>query len=270
MSECTRLPGWLRRALARRLAGPTAPAQAPRLRHACLYKLDRIGDFVLATGALRLLVGHFGAPNCRLIVSAQVTPFAATEFPSVDQWTAPAAAGGGPIAAAAFNLLQRVYGLVVQMHWVALSALWPAYSEAHARGDHSWMRQAYRRSWQATLGLFVPAMPLLAVLMPWLVNLWVGKTPPALSPTLIWISGAWFALQLLGQPPAMLLIGLGRLRGLALYGTVNHGVSLAGMIVGGRHLGPPGAIAGMALGYALVGLPGTLLESRHARADLTS
>jgi len=94
MNERHRLPSWLRRMLARRLARPAAPPRALRRRQACLYKLDRIGDFVLASGALRLLIGHFGAANCRLIVSTQAAPFAAAEFPEVDQWVAPAGASG--------------------------------------------------------------------------------------------------------------------------------------------------------------------------------
>lgn len=94
MSGSTRLPRWLRGALARRLARPIASADATRARSACLYKVDRLGDFVLATGALRLLVGHFGPANCRLVVSAQAAPLAAAEFPEVARWTAPVAASG--------------------------------------------------------------------------------------------------------------------------------------------------------------------------------
>ena len=94
MNEPHRLPRWLRRLLARRLARPAAPVPAPRRRRACLYKVDRIGDFVLATGALRLLIEHFGAPECRLVVSPQAAPFAAAEFPEVERWTAPAGTSG--------------------------------------------------------------------------------------------------------------------------------------------------------------------------------
>lgn len=94
MSGPTRLPGWLRGAFARQLARPIASASTTRVRRACLYKLDRLGDFVLATGALRRLVGHFGAANCRLVISAEAAPLAALEFPDVERWTAPATANG--------------------------------------------------------------------------------------------------------------------------------------------------------------------------------
>ncbi|HTZ20205.1 MAG TPA: glycosyltransferase family 9 protein [Opitutaceae bacterium] len=94
MNQPHRLPLWLRRLLARHLAHPAALASTPRRRRACLYKVDRIGDFILATGALRMLVDHFGAAECRLIVSSQAAPFAAAEFPDVERWTAPAGTSG--------------------------------------------------------------------------------------------------------------------------------------------------------------------------------
>lgn len=180
------------------------------------------------------------------------------------------AAAGGPVAVAAFNLLQRVFGLVGQVHWMALSALWPAYSEARARGDHGWMRSAYRQSWRATLFVFVPGILVGAIAIRWIVQLWVGEKAPALSLSLILSSAVWFALQLFGQPPAMLLNGLGRLRGVAIYGTAGHLVSLAGMVVGGKIAGPTGVIVGMTMGYALVGLPGVLIDSARAIRNLGS
>ncbi len=173
------------------------------------------------------------------------------------------AATGGPVAVTAFNLLQRIFGLVSQLHLMALVALWPAYSEAHARKDYPWMREAYRQSWRATLLVFVPGLVVLALIMPWLVQLWVGQSPAGLSPALTAFTAGLFALQLLGQPPAMLLNGLGLVRGVAIYGTVGHLVSLGCMIVGGRLYGVPGVVAGMAAGYLIVGLPGILIQTAH-------
>lgn len=91
-SEWGRLT-WLRDRLARRIAGPAAPApEAPPL--ACtIVKLDRIGDFVLATGAIRQLVEHFGESRCALVVSQEAAALAAREFPDVIRCPLPADAG---------------------------------------------------------------------------------------------------------------------------------------------------------------------------------
>ncbi|MBI5769149.1 MAG: hypothetical protein HZA93_15250 [Verrucomicrobia bacterium] len=88
------LPPWLRGLLARRLARPPRAPAPPVRRRACLFKLDRLGDFVLATGALRLLMDHFGPPHCRLVISEVAAPLAAAEFPEVARWIAPAGAAG--------------------------------------------------------------------------------------------------------------------------------------------------------------------------------
>jgi ADP-heptose:LPS heptosyltransferase len=84
------LPPWLRGWLARRLARPFPATAASRRRRACLYKVDRLGDFVLATGSLRTLVNHLGANELRLVVSEEAAALAAAEFPEVPRWVAPA------------------------------------------------------------------------------------------------------------------------------------------------------------------------------------
>lgn len=94
MSDRLRLPLFLRHTLARRLAGSASPPRSPVSRRACLYKIDRLGDFVLALGALHQLVNHYGEQNCRLVVSNVVAPLAAAEFPRVARWEAPPAATG--------------------------------------------------------------------------------------------------------------------------------------------------------------------------------
>jgi ADP-heptose:LPS heptosyltransferase len=54
-----------------------------------LYKVDRIGDFVLALSAIRLLVDRYGAEHSCLIVSTLVEPLAQREFPAVDLLVVP-------------------------------------------------------------------------------------------------------------------------------------------------------------------------------------
>ncbi len=46
-----------------------------------VFKPDAIGDFILATGSLRVLVQRFGAKNLLLVVHTDVAPLARAEFP---------------------------------------------------------------------------------------------------------------------------------------------------------------------------------------------
>jgi ADP-heptose:LPS heptosyltransferase len=55
----------------------------------CIFKPDGIGDFVLATGAIRLLVNHFGPENCVLVICPMVQALAELEFPETPKLIVP-------------------------------------------------------------------------------------------------------------------------------------------------------------------------------------
>lgn len=92
-TDPTRLPRGLRAWIARRLSGP--PGAGGATPHAaCLYKVDRLGDFVLALSALRLLLEHLGPERCVLVVSDLAAPLAEREFPATPRLVLPAEAPG--------------------------------------------------------------------------------------------------------------------------------------------------------------------------------
>ncbi|MCX6955546.1 MAG: hypothetical protein NTV51_25650 [Verrucomicrobia bacterium] len=84
----TLLPLPVRRWIAARLAG-TSHAEPVQMKEAAILKVDRIGDFVLALGALRLLVRHYGEDRCVLLVSDKVEKLAAAEFPRTERLVLP-------------------------------------------------------------------------------------------------------------------------------------------------------------------------------------
>ena len=73
----------IRRAVLRLLAGARArtPLAGTASRRVCLFKPDRIGDFVLALGAMRRLTEAHGEANCEFVVLAPVAELAQAEFP---------------------------------------------------------------------------------------------------------------------------------------------------------------------------------------------
>jgi len=89
-----RPPAWgrltsVRDALLRMLARPSRSA-APQAKACTIVKLDRLGDFVLALGAVRELVAHYGPEHCRLIISPSAAPLVAREFSGVERIVLPA------------------------------------------------------------------------------------------------------------------------------------------------------------------------------------
>lgn len=60
----------------------------------CIFKPDRIGDFILASGAIHYIVQQFGEQNCVLVVSQVTQALAANEFPNVKLVTLEKVDGG--------------------------------------------------------------------------------------------------------------------------------------------------------------------------------
>jgi len=56
----------------------------------CIFKNDRLGDFVLAIGAIRQLALRHGESNCLLLVSTYTKELAEAEFPGMPQLEIPA------------------------------------------------------------------------------------------------------------------------------------------------------------------------------------
>jgi ADP-heptose:LPS heptosyltransferase len=77
-----------------------------------IFKPDGIGDFVLATGALRLLAREVGEENLTLCVQTILGPLARDQFPRATVWELPTAAE------------RRVLNLFVWNLWVCRSVWW--------------------------------------------------------------------------------------------------------------------------------------------------
>ena len=85
-----------------------------------------------------------------------------------------AAAVLGPDAAATYAVTLRMFMLVPSLVGLVLLALWPAYTEAIARGDISWVRHTLRRSVIAASAASLASSALLVVAGPALIGLLTG------------------------------------------------------------------------------------------------
>jgi ADP-heptose:LPS heptosyltransferase len=83
----------MRALITRSLARPVARRPAARHFRVAVVKVDRLGDFVLALSAIREVLNHFGEDQGLLIVSPQVEPLAAAEFPRTARLALPPAVG---------------------------------------------------------------------------------------------------------------------------------------------------------------------------------
>jgi O-antigen/teichoic acid export membrane protein len=169
----------------------------------------------------------------------------------------------GPVSAGAFNILQRLFSPLSQGQLLLLAPVWPALAEAHVRGDAAWLRRGLRFSLFATV-IFAAALAVVAWQAPLLIHWWIGNDAGASEPVLRGATAAWSIALMAGQPLLYFLLGVGRLRGLAVYGTTGYAVAIAAMFAGGQYYGPVGALGGAAVSYGLIGLIGMAIETRLA------
>jgi ADP-heptose:LPS heptosyltransferase len=87
----TWLPSRLREWVGRRLGGPPNGRTHHHWR-AAIYQLDRLGDLVIASSAIRLLLAEWGEAECLLILSEAAAPLAAREFPRTPHIVLPTSA----------------------------------------------------------------------------------------------------------------------------------------------------------------------------------
>jgi O-antigen/teichoic acid export membrane protein len=86
------------------------------------------------------------------------------------------AAALGPESVAGYAVPYRLFTVVFLLAGIILNPLWPAYADAHALGDHKWIRQAFFRSLVATLAVSTTAATVLALFLTQILHLWVGDS----------------------------------------------------------------------------------------------
>ncbi len=101
MSATTIAPAW-RRAIVRMIAGQ-AERHAVAKGRVALVKLDRLGDFVLAISAIRLVLQSQEPGASLFVLSPQAAPLATLVFPQVERYVLPSSLGHGRAVLAALR-----------------------------------------------------------------------------------------------------------------------------------------------------------------------
>ena len=214
--------------------------------------------------------GRAARPHVREIFRAG-TLFLIPQIASTMVVSAPAVILSSMLGAAAvvpFNLTQRLLGMICQLQGVFIGPLWPAYAEAQARGDHQWIRQAFRRSlFYSLFSAILPCLVFGFIGRP-LILLWTQRPEALPSPQLLWFLCLWSMVTAAGAPCAMFLNGLGRLAGQAIYGTTTAVLSLVLMPIMTQRAGAAGIPLALILAYVPINLLLACCECRHALKKL--
>lgn len=139
----------------------------------------------------------------------------------------------GSVSVTGYNLLMRLFSPFQQGQLILLGPVWPAYTEAQAKADHSWVKRTLGRTVLASCALAVGL-----VAAAWqshrLLALWIGHSAASVAPRLAAFVAAWSLVQMAAQPFMYYLMGVGRLRLLAWVGTPGLMATVAALFWGAR------------------------------------
>jgi len=169
-----------------------------------------------------------------------------------------------------FNLTQRVLNLFMVLANAILLPIWPAYTEAKARNDWTWILRTLWRS--LGLVMVVTIIPMIAVgpFVPPLIDWWTQGGAALPSEGLVWLMIVWNALTVLQQPFSYFLSGISEIRIPTLLSILSTVMSLFAIYVLIPHYGVNAIPMGLIGGFIPFIFIGTLWQSLSIIRKLSS
>lgn len=80
----------------------------------------------------------------------------------------------GPNEVTAYNIAYKYLGVAMMIYTIILSPLWPAFTDAYAKKDFTWMKNIYRKMIKLYIASAVVLM-FMALISPFVYHLWIGE-----------------------------------------------------------------------------------------------
>jgi O-antigen/teichoic acid export membrane protein len=157
----------------------------------------------------------------------------------------------GPAEVAPYSVAWRLVGYAAIAQTMLAPALWPAFSEAFARGDYAWVRKTFRQTMAATMGIALLASVVFALFGRWIIRVWASKAAVP-SETLMLLMCVWVLLSTFMNNTATVLVAKGETRLQAWLSVVAAIVNLWLSIYLVQKIGTPGVILATIVSYLLI------------------
>lgn len=80
-----------------------------------------------------------------------------------------------PMEVTTYNIAYRLLNVAMMIYTIMTAPLWPAYTEANAKGDYGWMI-SIRKKMQMVLVLSIIGCLLLTIVSPYIYRIWIGDS----------------------------------------------------------------------------------------------
>lgn len=157
----------------------------------------------------------------------------------------------GPAQVAPYSVAWRLVGYAAVAQALIAPALWPAFSEAFARGDLAWVRRMFRRTMWATMSIALGCSALFAFAGRWIIRVWASR---AAVPTeeLMLLMCIWVLISTFMNNTATVLVAKGETRLQAWCSVAAAAVNLALSIYWVQRIGAAGVILGTIVSYIVI------------------
>ncbi len=161
-----------------------------------------------------------------------------------------------------YSVTWRLAGYAAVLQAAVFPSLWPAYSEAYARRDYTWVRKTFWRAVKVVMGSVAAAVLVLMICGQSLIRWYVG--PAAVPGTLLlYAICGWSLLNAAMDLESCLLAAVNRVRLQGVLGLIAAGLNIALSIFLVKRIGSLGVVLGTILSYLLtVVVPQTVIVWR--------
>jgi O-antigen/teichoic acid export membrane protein len=155
-----------------------------------------------------------------------------------------------PAQVTPYNVTWRLVSYITAVPILILPSLWPAYSEAHAKGDLAWIRSAYARTRWVTLAVLTAGCIMLVVEGQNIVRLWAGASAVP-STMLLRLMCVWMFIFAITLNQSCLMGATARVKRQAVFSMIAAGANLVLSILWVKTMGVDGVILGTIVSYLL-------------------
>ncbi len=169
-----------------------------------------------------------------------------------------------------YSVTWRLVGLAALLQSLIFPALWPAYTEAHVKGDYGWIRRTFLVTMKAVIALNLSCVIALLLFGRTLIRIWAGLAAVPSLPLLM-AMGMWAVVSGFMSVESCLLAALNRTREQAVLSIIAAAMNIALSLLLVRHLGSLGVIGGTILSYLVVlVVPQSMIVRQVFRSELDS
>lgn len=174
----------------------------------------------------------------------------------------------GPTEVTPYSITWRLAGVAAILQSLIFPALWPAYTEAYARGDIQWIRKTFATTMRWIVVLNLLCAGALILLGRDFIHIWAGAAAvPRFS--LLCAMAVWIVVNGFMSVESCLLAALNRTRGQAMLSVCAAVMNIALSLVLVHHIGALGVIGGTILSYmAILVVPQSLIVRNVWRREL--